>query len=94
VSSAQPTDSPACFLFRVGGEVAKKRGDDGGDDSHIVEAQDPVQRGRLRNRIRDQTQHAHLLLETLASLEELGTTPARSKTIKRNSTGSFPRQTK
>ncbi|MDB9249138.1 orc1/cdc6 family replication initiation protein [Halorubrum ezzemoulense] len=62
--------------------MTKKRGDDGIDDSHIVEAQDLVQRGRLRNRIRDQTQYAHLLLETLASLEQRGATPARSKTIK------------
>jgi len=62
--------------------VTKKRGDDGIDDSHIVEAQDLVQCGRLRNRIRDQTQHAHLLLKTLASLEQRGATPARSKTIK------------
>ncbi|MDB2242979.1 orc1/cdc6 family replication initiation protein [Halorubrum ezzemoulense] len=36
----------------------------------------------MRNRIRDQTQYAHLLLETLASLEQRGATPARSKTIK------------
>ena len=72
----------AIDLLRVGGEVAKKRGDDGVDDSHIVEAQDLVQRGRLRNRIRDQTQHAQLLLETLAYLEDRGETPARSKTIK------------
>ncbi|ELZ50780.1 orc1/cdc6 family replication initiation protein [Halorubrum coriense DSM 10284] len=32
--------------------------------------------------MQDQIQHAHLLLETLASLEERGATPARSKTIK------------
>ncbi|WP_241659156.1 Cdc6/Cdc18 family protein [Halorubrum salsamenti] len=82
MSSAPPTDSPACFLFRVGGEVAKKRSDDGVDDSHIVEAQDLVQCGQLRNRIRDQTQYAQLLIEPPASLEERGATPARSKTIK------------
>jgi hypothetical protein len=70
--------------------MAKKRR----DDSHIVEAQDLAQRGRLRDRIQDQTQHAHLLLETPASLEEPGSTPARPKTIKRSSAGSFPRQTK
>ena len=72
----------AIDLLGVGGEVAKKRGDDRADDSHIVEAQELVQRGRLRNRIRDQTQHAQLLLETLAYLEEREQTPARSKTIK------------
>jgi glutamate synthase domain-containing protein 1 len=36
----------------------------------------------LRNRIRDQTQYAHLLLEMLASLEQRGATLAKSKTIK------------
>jgi len=72
----------AIDLLRVGGEVAKKQVDDRVDDSHIVEAQELVQRGRLRNRIRDQTQHAQLLLETLAYLEDQGETPARSKTIK------------
>ena len=72
----------AIDLLRVGGEVAKKQDDDRVDDSHIVEAQELVQRGRLRNRIRDQTQHAQLLLETLAYLEEQEETPARSKTIK------------
>lgn len=70
--------------------MGKKRRDDGVDDSHIVETQDLVQRGRLRNQIRDQTQHAQLLLETLGYLEERGTTRAQSKTIKRNSTGIVP----
>ncbi|CAM3002652.1 orc1/cdc6 family replication initiation protein [Halobacterium salinarum] len=72
----------AIDLLRVGGEVAKRQDDDQVDDSHIIEAQELVQRGRLRNRIRDQTQHAQLLLETLAYLEEQNETPARSKTIK------------
>jgi Cdc6-like AAA superfamily ATPase len=36
----------------------------------------------LRNRIRDQTQHAQLLLETLAHIEQHGGAPARSKAIK------------
>ena len=70
--------------------MGKKRVDDGIGDSHIVKAQDLVQRGRLRNRIRGQIQHAQLLLETLAYLEERGTTRAQSKTIKRNSTGIVP----
>jgi len=69
VSREYPTDPSVSSPCRV-------------DDSHIGEAQNLVQRGRLRNRIRDQTQHAQLLLETLAYLEERGATPARSKTIK------------
>lgn len=72
----------AIDLLRVGGEVAKKQDDNRVDDSHIIETQELVQRGRLRNRIRDQTQHAQLLLETLAYLEEQKETPTRSKTIK------------
>ncbi|EMA10264.1 orc1/cdc6 family replication initiation protein [Haloarcula marismortui] len=72
----------AIDLLRVGGEVVKKQEADSVDDSHIVEAQELVQRGRLRNRIRDQTQHAQLLLETLAYLEQQEETLARSKTIK------------
>ncbi|EMA18020.1 MULTISPECIES: orc1/cdc6 family replication initiation protein [Haloarcula] len=72
----------AIDLLRVGGEVAKKQEADSVDDSHIVAAQELVQRGRLRNRIRDQTQHAQLLLETLAYLEQQEETLARSKTIK------------
>jgi orc1/cdc6 family replication initiation protein len=72
----------AIDLLRVGGEVAKKQDADTVDDSHIIEAQELVQRGRLRNRIRDQTKHAQLLLETLAYLEQQQETLARSKTIK------------
>ncbi|QCC47218.1 Cdc6/Cdc18 family protein [Halobellus limi] len=72
----------AIDLLRVGGEVAKKRGDTHVDDTHIVAAQELVQRGRLRNRIRDQTQHAQLLLETLAYIEQHEEAPARSKAIK------------
>jgi orc1/cdc6 family replication initiation protein len=72
----------AIDLLRVGGEVAKKQDDAQVDDSHIVTAQELVQRGRLQNRIRDQTQHAQLLLETLAYIEQQGNTPARSKAIK------------
>ncbi|WP_256545684.1 orc1/cdc6 family replication initiation protein [Halobellus inordinatus] len=72
----------AIDLLRVGGEVAKNQGDDCVDDTHIVEAQELVQRGRLRNRIRDQTQHAQLLLETLAYIEQRKQSPARSKAIK------------
>lgn len=78
MSSDYPSGSHASSLLKVGGEVAKKRDDDG-DDSHIGEAQNLVQHGRLRNRIRDQTQHAQLLFETLASLDERGATPVWSK---------------
>ena len=60
----------AIDLLRVGGEVARRSDDIRVDDSHIVTAQELVQRGRLRNRIEDQTQHAQLLLETVAYIEQ------------------------
>ena len=60
----------AIDLLRVGGEVARRSDADRVDDSHIVKAQELVQRGRLRNRIEDQTQHAQLLLETVAYIEQ------------------------
>ncbi|MDL0126526.1 orc1/cdc6 family replication initiation protein [Halobacterium salinarum] len=72
----------AIDLLRVGGEVAKRHGDTYIDDTHLTEAQELVQRGRLSNRIRDQTQHAQFLLETVAYLEQRGKTPTRSKEIK------------
>ncbi|QDX41020.1 orc1/cdc6 family replication initiation protein [Salarchaeum sp. JOR-1] len=72
----------AIDLLRVGAEVAEKNGDTQVTDAHITDAQELVQRGRLSNRIRDQTQHAQYILETLAYLDREGETPARSKTIK------------
>ncbi len=71
----------AIDLLRVGAEVAEKQGDECVVDDHIIDAQDLVQRGRLSNRIRDQTTHAQFILETLARLEANGDTPARSKEI-------------
>jgi orc1/cdc6 family replication initiation protein len=50
-------------------------------ESHIDDAREAVQRGRLSDKIRDQTTHAQLVLETIALLEEEGRTPTRSKEI-------------
>ncbi|MCU4744268.1 orc1/cdc6 family replication initiation protein [Halobacteria archaeon AArc-m2/3/4] len=74
----------AIDLLRVGAEVAEKAGDTRVVDDHIENARTLVQRGRLRNRIRDQTQHAQYILETVAHLENRGQTPVRSKTIRAN----------
>jgi orc1/cdc6 family replication initiation protein len=71
----------AIDLLRVGGEVAERRGNERMVDTHIADARERVQRGRLRNRIRDQTEHAQLILETIAHLETKGEIPVRSKTI-------------
>ncbi|TMT86959.1 cell division control protein Cdc6 [Haloterrigena sp. H1] len=71
----------AIDLLRVGAEVTEKQGDDIVCDDHIEDARTLVQRGRLRNRIRDQTEHAQYILETIAKLEKRKEVPARSKTI-------------
>ncbi|MFC7114659.1 orc1/cdc6 family replication initiation protein [Natronoarchaeum sp. GCM10025703] len=71
----------AIDLLRVGGEVALREEADCVTDDHIGRARERVQRGRLKNRIRDQTIHGQYILETIAYLEEKGKTPARSKEI-------------
>ncbi|EMA38682.1 orc1/cdc6 family replication initiation protein [Halococcus hamelinensis] len=71
----------AIDLLRVGGEVAERRDDSCVTDEHIETARELVQRGRLVNRIRDQTDHAQYILETIARLEERGDTPVRSKEV-------------
>ncbi|GAB3675134.1 orc1/cdc6 family replication initiation protein [Halopiger thermotolerans] len=71
----------AIDLLRVGAEVAEREGDETGTDDHIEDARTLVQRGRLRNKIRDQTEHAQYILETIAKLEERDEVPARSKEI-------------
>jgi archaeal cell division control protein 6 len=71
----------AIDLLRVGGEVAERRDDGCVTDEHIETARELVQRGRLVNRIRDQTDHAQYILETIARLEERGDTPVRSKEV-------------
>ncbi|MFD1512495.1 orc1/cdc6 family replication initiation protein [Halomarina rubra] len=68
-------------LLRVGAEVAEKNGDSKVTDTHVSRARSLVQRGRLRNRISDQTKHAQYVLEAVARLERDGQTPARSKQI-------------
>lgn len=74
----------AIDLLRVGGEVAEREDDNCVTDEHIKDARELVQRGRLSNRIRDQTDHAQYILETIARLEEGGETPVRSKKIQEN----------
>jgi orc1/cdc6 family replication initiation protein len=71
----------AIDLLRVGGEVAERESDSGVTDTHIETARELVQRGRLVNRVRDQTDHAQYILEAIARLEERGDTPVRSKQI-------------
>ncbi|MCL9813487.1 orc1/cdc6 family replication initiation protein [Natranaeroarchaeum aerophilus] len=71
----------AIDLLRVGGEVALREEADCVTDDHIGAARERVQRGRLHNRIREQTIHGQYILETIAYLEERDETPVRSKEI-------------
>jgi len=73
----------AIDLLRVAGEVVEKKQLDEIQDQHVSEARTIVQRGRLENRIRDQTTHAQYILEAIAYLEADNKTPARSKDIQR-----------
>lgn len=73
----------ALDLLKTGAEVAKRNEEETVTDKHISEAQIHVQRGQLRNKIRDQTDHAQYILEAIANLADRGETPARSKSIKR-----------
>ncbi|MDS0300252.1 orc1/cdc6 family replication initiation protein [Halogeometricum sp. S1BR25-6] len=71
----------AIDLLRTGAEAALKSGDDCVQEQHIKEARDIVKRGQLTTRIRDQTQHAQYILESVARLEAAGRTPARTRDI-------------
>ncbi|RRJ30508.1 orc1/cdc6 family replication initiation protein [Halocatena pleomorpha] len=81
--AAQDTGSArqALDLLSTGGDIAEDNSDDTVTDDHILAAETRVQRGRVRNKIRDQTPHAQLILEAIAQLEESQETPVRSKTI-------------
>ena len=71
----------AIDLLRAGAEVAQKEDDETIMDSHVEAARTLVQRGRLQTRIREQTDHAQYILETIAKLDQKGETPSRSKEI-------------
>jgi len=71
----------ALDFLRVGAEIAESNGVLTVEDAHIEAAKDRVQRGRLANKIRDQTIHAQLVLEALAYLSQEDSTPARAKVV-------------
>lgn len=71
----------AIDLLREGGDIAEENGASEITDEHIEAAVDRVQRGRVKNKLRDQTMHGQLILEALATLEVEGETPAKSKAI-------------
>lgn len=71
----------ALDLLRKGGEVAERQDDSVITDNHIDAARDEVRRGRLKDKISDQSTHAQLVLEAMARIESEGRSPARSKEI-------------
>ena len=72
----------AIDLLREGGDVAEEQDSTTITDEHIQLAEERVQRGRVKNKVRDQTIHGQLVLETVARLELDGNTPAKSKRIR------------
>ena len=71
----------AIDLLREGGDVAEEEGADTISDEHIERAAERVQRGRVENKLRDQTMHGQLILEAVAYLETEGQAPVRSKVV-------------
>lgn len=69
----------ALDLLRVGAELTKRNGETPVTDHHIAAARGQVQRGRLEDKIRDQTEHAQYILEAIANLQNQDAVPARSK---------------
>lgn len=59
-------------LLRVGVELAEEKGEAPVTDAHIETARERVQRGRIANTIRDQTEHAQYILEAIANLQTGG----------------------
>ncbi|WP_200530620.1 orc1/cdc6 family replication initiation protein [Halorubrum sp. LN27] len=71
----------AIDLLREGGDIAEEQGATAITDDHIEAAAERVQRGRVQDKLRDQTMHGQLILEALARIEANGDVPARSKEI-------------
>lgn len=72
----------AIDLLREGGDVAEEEGARSITDEHIEVAAERVQRGRVQDKLRDQTVHGQLILESIARLEANDKTQVRSKEIK------------
>jgi orc1/cdc6 family replication initiation protein len=71
----------AIDLLRKGAEIAEGNDEPMVEDDHIGLAREAVKRGRLQDKIEDQSLHARLVLEAVAQLDHVGETPARSKEI-------------
>jgi len=71
----------AIDLLREGGDVAEEVGAGTITDEHIERAATRVQRGRVKDKLRDQTMHGQLILEAIAELEADDHAPVRSKRV-------------
>lgn len=71
----------ALDIFKAAVETAEREGETTIGKHHIEVAHEKVERGRVTDKIQDQTTHAKLVLETIAYLEEDGKTPARTQEI-------------
>lgn len=72
----------AIDILYQAGELAENDGAGTISDEYVNDAQNVVRRGRITERIREQTTHSQLVLEAVARLELQDKTPAKSKHVK------------
>lgn len=71
----------AIDLLRKAAEITERGGEETVKDDHIEQAREAVKRGRLQDKIRDQSPQARLVLEAVAHIDHADDTPVRSKDI-------------
>jgi ORC complex protein Cdc6/Orc1 len=69
-------------LLMKAGDLARERDTDAVSDSFVREAREELERGRVREGITGLTQHGHLVLYALLTLDQQDETPARSRDIR------------
>ena len=69
-------------LLMKTGDIARDRETDTITDDLVREAREELERGRIREGITGLTQHGHLVLYALLTLEQQDKTPARSRDIR------------
>lgn len=72
----------AIDLLREAGSKAKRDRDDTVTEAHVEAIRDQVNRGQFRNRIRDQTTHAQLVLEGVARAQLADDGPVRTNRVR------------
>jgi cell division control protein 6 len=69
-------------LLMKAGDLARERDTDTITDDLVRDAREELERGRIREGISGLTQHGHLVLYALLTLEQQGKTPVRSRDIR------------